>query len=999
MFTKEPNGGGLFGRAADFLKEKATEGKEALERRSLVKTLTELVNLRQHTIAIEEEFGFLMTTLPMPDQLANLDLPALRVLCPENAEPILVRARTLEYKRKQVEQHVEWADTKINSLLDIGGNLYFSSLKDGGITRSMLRPLINDYTNRARNRGGVIASSNAGAALIAVEDVSLLLPVAVIPEGERRYLIAALYLTRFADDEHREARRSNTNRQMLAIMIGCGALENVSDPARYEVLSATLPSLLRAVRVGVQQDIVQMRQYAQKGAAYSADVEHILNGGEPNLDIFPDVSGFRSILHPDRNEEALLALADQIMEADQAEMVAVNAPPIPATTSSLDDADLAAKLRQQRQWVFNTSEGVLSHSTRAYPGAVLGVENPAQDLFERRMSLDKLSAEWPHKEDFVDYDAYRKAREPIDAAAWDLAAARCVRSLGELSPAEKVALFVVIAMKEAGAMSEPVVIGYRSLIAWGNSKCGFEVEAGAQSPVLRPGSAQLINDYLTARVPDYDGEIRALIERGRELAAATPYPSLKQELGDLLDNDTRASQGADIGGMLAYVDVDADETESAIRDRLIIGFEGARPIGFSGDESLLTVGAPGSGKSQAQVVPALILSAHSMVALDIKGELLDLTGGDLQERGVRVLKFSLLGDGSPAHGYNPMASLPLEKAGLWDAAVRMAELLLPSGGNTDKMWLGNSRQLLACHIAVVRLEIGEAATLYDVVRSVKGGRTIVDGEEIRQAVPERLNAMLDVAEAHDFVDLADEIAGLSSMVAGSDGVGSKIWQSIMLAVNPLMVMLTSEAVKVATDRSDWSPADLRASHTKLFLQVRDVDLDRFKPLLRVIIGQHLQALMDQGASRDAMPVTFLLDELPQLGAFPEVIRAIEVGRSSRVRVWGFVQNLQQIEAIYSKSDVLIASTAVQSFLSFDIETAEYLSKLWGSKHDALRDQRVPIVEPADFFKPDMRGKMVVCSRGGQPAVIDISLAHVYMPERLGKPFALESYAAPTTDGE
>ena len=999
MFTKDTGKDGFLGRAASFIKDKANEGKDALERRSLIKTLTSLVNLRQHTIAIEQEFGFLMTNLPTPDQLADFDLDALRALCPGNSDAILTKATALEYKRVAVEQHVDWADGKIRSLLNLGGELYVSSIKACGITRSMLRPEISRATDAARARGGAIGGGSASGVLSMVEEASLTLPVAFIPEAERLYLICYLYLSRFAGDDNRAAMRARVGEQMLAIMVDCGALDSVTNNLQHEVLSNSLPRLLRSIRMGVRQDIVQMRQYAMGDEAHSADIAHILNGGEPNLDMWPDVSGFRSILHVERNEEALLALADSMIEEDKAELEPVETQPVPASAETTDSTALGSQLRLHREWVFQNSEGVLSHSTRAYPLAVLGIENPAQDLFERRMSLDKLSAEWPLKDDFVAYETYRKAREAIDAAAWDFATARCVRSLGELSSAEKVALFVVIAMKEAGAMSEPVAIGYRSLIAWGNGKCDFEVEAGAQSPVLRPGSAQLINDYLTARVPDYDGEIRALIERGRELAAATPYPSLKKELGDLLDNDTRASQGADIGGMLAYVDVDADETEKAIRDRLIIGFEGARPIGFSGDESLLTVGAPGSGKSQAQVVPALILSAHSMVALDIKGELLDLTGGDLQGRGVKVLKFSLLGDGSPAHGYNPMASLPLEKAGLWDAAVRMAELLLPSGGNTDKMWLGNSRQLLACHIAVVRLEIGEAATLYDVVRSVKGGRVIVDGEEIRQAVPERLNAMLDFAEAHHFVDLADEIAGLSSMVAGSDGVGSKIWQSIMLAVNPLMVMLTSEVVKAATDRSDWSPADLRASHTKLFLQVRDVDLDRFKPLLRVIIGQHLQALMEQGASRDAMPVTFLLDELPQLGAFPEVIRAIEVGRSSRVRVWGFVQNLQQIEAIYSKSDVLIASTAVQSFLSFDIETAEYLSKLWGSKHDALRDQRVPIVEPADFFKPDMRGKMVVCSRGAQPAVIDISLAHEYMLERLGKPFALESFLTPPGEGE
>ena len=71
---------GMFGRAAKFVHGKASERKDALERRSLVKNLTALVNLRQHTSAIENEFGVLLTRLPMPDELGALDLDALRDL-------------------------------------------------------------------------------------------------------------------------------------------------------------------------------------------------------------------------------------------------------------------------------------------------------------------------------------------------------------------------------------------------------------------------------------------------------------------------------------------------------------------------------------------------------------------------------------------------------------------------------------------------------------------------------------------------------------------------------------------------------------------------------------------------------------------------------------------------------------------------------------------------------------------------------------------------------
>jgi len=622
---------------------------------------------------------------------------------------------------------------------------------------------------------------------------------------------------------------------------------------------------------------------------------------------------------------------------------------------------------------------VLFHSTRGYAQAVLGIENPAQDLFERRMAMDRLSLEWPHKEDFEAFEAYRKARETIEAAAFDLAAARSVRSLGELLPIEKLALFVVIALREAGNIPEAVAIGLRSLIAWGNGKCDFEMEPGAQSETMRPGSRELINEYLSSRVPDYEGEIRGLIQRGRELAANSHSPSLRQILGELLASETRASEGAGLRGVLEYLPADRPSTDAAV----YIGLKEGQPVTFRGDESLLTIGAPGTGKTQGQVIPTLMTGTHSMVVLDIKGELLKTTQRDLEARGVRVLQFSLI-DGHPgAHGYNPMTYLPNEPKGMWRKAAQMSEMLLPDELAGNGPWLANARTLLTCHACAVKLERGEAATLKDVMRSIKGGIKFVDGEEVRGTPEDRFNSMLDVAEGRGFDDLADEVASLSQLVAGDEGAAGKMWQSILLGVRPLMDMLMSDEVREATERSDWTPLDLRVRDTRLFIQVRAVDLDAYKPLLRLIIGQHLQSLMEFAGDRPDMPVTFLLDELPQLGNFPEVLRAIEVGRSARVRVWGFVQDLAQIHATYAKAGVLINSPAVTSFLSFDTAAAEHLVKLWGMKHDVVRDQRVPAVDIADFFKPDMDGKMVCVGRGAQPVVMDVAKAHELFTDRLG----------------
>ena len=60
---------------------------------------------------------------------------------------------------------------------------------------------------------------------------------------------------------------------------------------------------------------------------------------------------------------------------------------------------------------------------------------------------------------------------------------------------------------------------------------------------------------------------------------------------------------------------------------LIVGHDedSGRPIYFAGNQSLFSIGAPGVGKTECQVLPNLLSYRGSALVLDVKGELWDKT--------------------------------------------------------------------------------------------------------------------------------------------------------------------------------------------------------------------------------------------------------------------------------------------------------------------------------------------------------------------------------------
>lgn len=414
-------------------------------------------------------------------------------------------------------------------------------------------------------------------------------------------------------------------------------------------------------------------------------------------------------------------------------------------------------------------------------------------------------------------------------------------------------------------------------------------------------------------------------------------------------------------------------------ETLMLGLlNGREPIGFAGNESLLTIGGPGSGKTQAHVIPNVLTYRGSVIVLDVKGEVFRATAGYRQDAiGSTVYRFSLMKDGGAQHRYNPLDLISRDEDEVFDDAHRMAQHLIPHPPQEkDPFWVNSARDLVAAIIAAVIIDPDVEEPNFTAVldRLMTAGNNRLEMLE-RVAVLGRQAGIRQLTYAGEtLVSLAQE--------------SERTFESIVQHARQALAPIGSPLVERATKTSDWAPEDLRKPGASLYIAVPQDKIEFFAPLLRLILAQHLDALMrvepEQQGGR--LPLTLFLDELPQLGNFEPVVKAIELGRGYGIRVWGFAQNPQQIERSYERASVILDSVAVRSFLSIDLPMAEQLSRSLGETVNLITEEKQPLATPAALLGPDFKDRAVILGRNCAPINASMLPAWQVHEKELNRPY-------------
>ena len=352
------------------------------------------------------------------------------------------------------------------------------------------------------------------------------------------------------------------------------------------------------------------------------------------------------------------------------------------------------------------------------------------------------------------------------------------------------------------------------------------------------------------------------------------------------------------------------------------------PVDKRGNVNVLVVGGSGSGKSASYSIPNAYQMLGSYVFTDPKGELYDRTAGYLKQHGYKIKVLNLVHP-QYSDGYNPImhVSSEIDVDVIANTIVKGQKV---EGGGSDPFWDDSAEMLLKALIYYLMAkrpdEEQNLASCAELVRAANanGGSNLLTEliSELPYDHPARMN--------YKSIEIAPE----------------KTYSSILSTLQSKLGKFDSKEIAELTSTDTIDFEEIGSQKTAVYVISSDTHT-AYDFLLTIFFSQMIQQLYDfadNNGGQLKVPTYFILDEFANIGRIPDFDKKISTSRSRKISFSVILQNLDQLEAIYEKSnETIMGNCDTHLFLGSNSQkTVEYFSKALGEKtisHNSVSTSR------------------------------------------------------------
>jgi type IV secretory pathway TraG/TraD family ATPase VirD4 len=318
---------------------------------------------------------------------------------------------------------------------------------------------------------------------------------------------------------------------------------------------------------------------------------------------------------------------------------------------------------------------------------------------------------------------------------------------------------------------------------------------------------------------------------------------------------------------------------------------------------ILTLGGPGSGKTQGIILPAIadrMLSGHSLVVADPQGEIT-----------THILKYAavtrhLVVVHDPTSAAGPRYNLAEGIDNVSDARA-IADVLVPSAQGDNRFWTDSAAALLAA--CLIRFD--NLGAIYNAMNDLK-------------------------ALAKALKSKKDDAALLANSFIASVGSDGKVASNVIATLATALTGWASTDVRANTAASDFDAELAVAQPTVVVLTCPG----RMRAVYASYLGATLRKLMldlDSIGERNhgplPTPVGIILDEFPTLGKLDSLVADVNLVRKRRISILIGAQTKGQFEMLYGREGTQALFTGLATQVIYggcDADTAEFYSKASGT---------------------------------------------------------------------
>lgn len=370
-----------------------------------------------------------------------------------------------------------------------------------------------------------------------------------------------------------------------------------------------------------------------------------------------------------------------------------------------------------------------------------------------------------------------------------------------------------------------------------------------------------------------------------------------------------------------------------------------RYLRHNGPEHIMAFAPTRSGKGVGLVLPTLLSWDGSSIVLDIKGENWALTSGWRKTQGHKVMKFDPTDTTGSSARYNPLSEIRLGSPYAIPDAQNIASMIVdPDGKGLKDYWnkaafsfLGGT--ILHCLIHY-RIKENHHATLNDLslmLADKDRDMSELFEEMLNDSHDEHLKTLFgDEMDSNSITAIKKFItAAAREMLNKADAELSGVVSTAVAN----MALYRDPVVNWATSGCDFRIADLMNSEkpVSLYLVIRPSDIDRLRPLVRLVLNIVLRRLTEnmefEGGEVKASykhRLLLMLDEFTSLGKMEIFERALAFMAGYGIKSYIIVQDLTQLQSAYGKEESIMSNCHLRiAYAPNKIETAQVLSKMTG----------------------------------------------------------------------
>ncbi|MDX3925920.1 MAG: conjugal transfer protein TraG [Shinella sp.] len=416
----------------------------------------------------------------------------------------------------------------------------------------------------------------------------------------------------------------------------------------------------------------------------------------------------------------------------------------------------------------------------------------------------------------------------------------------------------------------------------------------------------------------YDAYAPSIFVEGGLIAASGGFIAIAVAIGMSVSRAREAKNVATYGSA-RWAELEEVKAAGLLgQDGVVLGRLKQDYLRHDGPEHVLCFAPTRSGKGVGLVVPSLLTWPGSAIVHDIKGENWQLTAGFRARHG-RVLLFDPTNPKSAA--YNPLLEV---RKGEWEVrdVQNIADILVDPEGSLEKRnhWEKTSHALLVgaiLHVLYAEKDktlAGVAAFLSDPKRPIES----------------TLAAMMKTAHLGPSGPHPVIASAARELLNKSDNERSGVLSTAM----SFLGLYRDPIVAEVTRRCDWRITDIVSEKrpTTLYLVVPPSDINRTKPLIRLIlnqIGRRLTEDLQAKAARHRL--LLMLDEFPALGRLDFFESALAFMAGYGLKSFLIAQSLNQIEKAYGPNNSILDNCHVRvSFATNDERTAKRVSDALGT---------------------------------------------------------------------